>query len=165
MRAGETIEKMATEIERKFLVRSDIWRPTDTGTQIRQGYLRADDRCTVRVRVADRHASITIKASQTALTRHEFEYEIPRGDAEALLAQLCGPLVEKTRYRETVQSHIWEIDIFHGDNEGLAIAELEMASETEAFASPPWLGAEVSDDPRYYNSNLAKVPYTRWTAR
>jgi len=165
MRAGETIEKMATEIERKFLVRSDIWRPTDTGTRIRQGYLRADDRCTVRVRVADRHASITIKASQTALTRHEFEYEIPRGDAEAMLAQLCGPLVEKTRYRETVQSHVWEIDIFHGANEGLAIAELEVASETEAFASPPWLGAEVSGDPRYYNSNLAKVPYTRWTSR
>jgi len=165
MLAGETIEKMATEIERKFLVRSDIWRPKDTGTRIRQGYILADERCTIRVRVADRQASITIKASQTALTRHEFEYEIPRADAEALLAQLCGPLVEKTRYHETVQSHVWEIDVFHGDNEGLAIAELEVASETEAFASPPWLGAEVSYDPRYYNSNLAKVPYARWTSR
>lgn len=158
-------KKMATEIERKFLLRSDIWRPTDTGTQIRQGYLRADERCAVRVRVADRRASITIKASQTTLTRHEFEYEIPRSDAEAMLASLCGPLVEKTRYHEAVQSHVWEIDIFQGDNEGLAIAELEVASETEAFASPPWLGAEVSDDPRYYNSNLAKFPYTKWTRR
>lgn len=153
---------MAKEIERKFLVRTDIWSRPASGTHMRQGYLRADNRCSVRVRVAERHASLTIKASETALTRHEYEYEIPRADAEALMAQLCGAIVEKTRYHELMDGHRWEIDVFHGANDGLAIAEIELASENEAFATPSWLGKEVSGDPRYFNANLAALPYSRW---
>ena len=152
---------MATEIERKFLVQPDLWRPADAGTHIRQGYLRADDQCTVRVRIAERHASLTIKATIRALARHEFEYEIPRGDAESMLS-LCGPLVEKTRHREAVGTHVWEIDVFHGDNQDLVIAELEVSSDDEAFSPPRWIGREVSGDSRYYNSNLARLPYCRW---
>jgi adenylate cyclase len=152
---------MGTEIERKFLVQADLWSPSDKGIHIRQGYLRADDQCTVRVRIAERQGSLTIKASLRALARHEFEYEIPRGDAETML-NLCGQLVEKTRHRETVDTHVWEIDVFHGDNQGLVIAELEVASEDEAFSQPQWLGNEVSGNPLYYNSNLARLPYCRW---
>ena len=153
---------MAKEIERKFLVRTDIWSPSSSSMDIRQGYLRADDRCSVRVRIAERHASLTIKASETALTRNEYEYEIPRADAEALMTQLCGAVVEKTRYHEMVDGHRWEIDVFHGSNEGLAMAEIELASEHEAFAMPSWLGKEVSGDPRYFNANLAALPYCKW---
>ena len=153
---------MAKEIERKFLLRTNAWKSPAQGNRIRQGYLRADRRCTVRVRIADRQASLTVKASETALTRHEFEYEIPRGDAEALLAQLCEAIVEKTRYHEMVGNHRWEIDVFHGANEGLAVAEIELASEEESFDRPSWLGNEVSGDPRYFNANLAAQPYSGW---
>lgn len=157
---------MADEIERKFLVRSDAWRGTGEGTLYRQGYLVNSESQTVRVRIADRDAWLTIKGTRVGLTRPEFEYPIPAGDAEQMLATLCdGSLVEKTRYKVPVGRHVWEIDEFHGDNAGLVLAELELEHEAESFERPEWLGEEVSDDPRYYSGSLAKEPFSSWKRR
>lgn len=152
---------MAVEIERKFRVAGDGWR-TDHGTRYRQGYLSRDPERTVRVRIADDHAFLTIKGRTVGASRPEFEYPIPLTDAEQLLDLCDGPLIEKTRHRIRHHDMIWEVDEFTGDNTGLVIAEIELASEDQAFASPPWLGQEVTHDPRYYNANLSVNPYRNW---
>ena len=160
------IKVMAREIERKFLVRSDTWRRHGGGTRYRQGYLANGEQSTVRIRLSDRDAWLTIKGARVGLTRPEFEYRIPTADAEAMLATLvAGSLVEKTRYKVSSGNHLWEIDEFHGDNSGLVLAEVELAHEAEAFDPPEWLGVEVSDDPRYYSSQLAEVPFSIWGRR
>jgi adenylate cyclase len=116
----------------------------------------------VRVRIAGESASLTVKGVASGLARPEFEYAIPRSDAEFLLEQLCiKPLIEKTRYREVVGGDRWDIDVFHGDNDGLIVAELEVAREGEPFRRPSWIGREVSTDPRYFNANLVANPYAR----
>lgn len=152
---------MAVEIERKFCVVGDAWR-TDHGTRYRQGYLSRDPERTVRVRIADDQAFLTIKGRTVGASRPEFEYPIPLTDAEQLLDLCDGPLIEKTRHRIRHHDMIWEVDEFTGDNTGLVIAEIELASEDQAFASPPWLGQEVTHDPRYYNANLSVNPYRNW---
>ena len=155
---------MADEIERKFLVRADSWRGGKEGTRYRQGYLINSASRTVRVRLSDAGAWLTIKGARVGLTRPEFEYAIPAGDAERMLATLCeGSLVEKTRYRVPYGAHVWEVDEFHGDNAGLVLAELELQHEAETFERPAWLGEEVSEDLRYYSGRLAKEPFTSWT--
>ncbi len=154
---------MASEIERKFLVNRELWPAPDGGVLYRQGYLSVERERTVRVRIAGRHAFITIKGETRGVERLEFEYEIPVADATVLLDQLClRPLIEKTRFRIDVAGHVWEVDEFHGENEGLLLAEIELAATDEKFEMPLWAGAEVSDDPRYFNSNLILEPYTRW---
>ena len=153
--------KPATEIERKFLVEPS-WHPSDAGTLYRQGYLSSHPERVVRVRLAGDAAMLTIKGITTGVTRAEFEYPIPVDDAPALLALCEQPLIEKRRHVEVHAGKRWEIDVFSGANTGLVIAELELASEDEAFERPPWLGAEVSGDPRYYNNNLIANPYSRW---
>jgi adenylate cyclase len=153
---------MGTEIERKFLVRANTWTPRAPGIKIRQGYLQQGERCAVRVRIADKQASLTVKAVRNGLSRLEFEYEIPRSDAETMLSELCARPVEKTRHKEVVGSHGWEIDVFHGENEGLVLAEIELSAESETFAAPDWLGPEVSGDLRYYNTSLAVRPFSTW---
>lgn len=154
---------VAHEIERKFRVRSNAWRGTGEGTLYRQGYLVNSDFQTVRVRISDRDAWLTIKGQRVGVTRPEFEYPIPAGDAEGMLATLCdGSLVEKTRYRVPVGKHVWEVDEFHGDNAGLVLAELELEHKAEPFERPEWLGQEVSDDPRYYSGHLAKETFSSW---
>jgi adenylate cyclase len=154
---------MAHEIEYKYLVHKDAWKPSAAGVLYRQGYLSSAKECVVRVRVAGKEAFLTVKGATTGVTRLEFEYPIPLGDAADMLDRLCvGPLIEKTRYREEYQGHSWEIDEFHGDNAGLVIAEVELDSADERFALPPWAAANVSDDPRYFNSNLAMNPYKNW---
>jgi adenylate cyclase len=154
---------MAQEIERKFLVTDFSWRSAATGQLYRQGYLPTRDQTTVRVRIVGDCGYLTLKGPSTGITRLEFEYEIPLADAEMMLAQLCPPpLIEKWRYRLRVGEHVWEIDEFLGDNAGLLMAEVELASETESFERPSWVGQEVSHDPRYYNANLVKRPYTTW---
>lgn len=154
---------MGVEIERKFLIDPARWTPQGEGTLLRQGYLSSAKECVVRVRLAGDEAFLTVKGVTEGVSRLEFEYAIPRVDAEALLAQLCAPpLVEKTRHLEEVAGKLWEIDVFHGDNDGLIVAEIELASEDEAFEAPEWVVAEVSDDPRYYNSNLALNPFKNW---
>lgn len=160
---------MGIEIERKFLVLNDRWRAAaDAGMRYRQAYLSrvtgADAvRSSIRVRTDGEHAYLNIKSATLGIRRQEYEYEIPLAEAEAMLADLCvGAVVEKTRYHVTVGAHVWEIDVFEGGNAGLIVAEIELGHEDEAFERPDWLGAEVSDDPRYYNVCLADRPYSSW---
>ncbi len=154
---------MAVEIERKFLVNREIWKPEDDGILYRQGYLSNIIERVVRVRIAGKEAFLTIKGRSNKFSRLEFEYPIPSADAEIQLDCLCErPLIEKTRYEQKVGDHVWVIDVFHGDNEGLLVAEIELPFENENFVRPPWVGEEVSDDPRYFNSNLSKTPFKSW---
>jgi adenylate cyclase len=149
------------EIERKFLVADDTWRDGNAGTEIRQGYLARSDRGVVRVRVAGEQAFLTIKGAEVGIRRAEFEYEIPRDDAVALLDLCEGHIIEKTRHRVAHVGHTWEVDVFHAANAGLVLAEIELAREDEAFERPPWLGREVSGEDRYRNSSLSLVPHSR----
>ena len=153
---------MATEIERKFLVMGDDWLSA-TGVLIWQGYLNRDKHRTVRVRVAADQAFLTIKGATQGATRAEFEYPIPVADATALRALCDGPIIEKVRRRIDHAGFTWEVDEFFGDNAGLVVAEIELGSETEAFAKPPWVGQEVTEDARYFNSNLATHPFSAWS--
>lgn len=154
---------MPHEIEHKYLVRKDAWKPSAPGVLYRQGYLSSVKERVVRVRIAGDKGYLTVKGLTTGVTRLEFEYAIPLADASIMLDQLCErPLIEKTRYVEEFKGHRWEIDEFHGDNAGLVIAEVETASASEAYAVPLWAAAEVSDDPRYFNSNLVLNPYKNW---
>jgi CYTH domain-containing protein len=153
---------MAEEIERKFLVRDESWQDGSPGVRIAQGYLCADRHRTVRVRIAGETGFLTIKGPTEGIRRAEFEYEIPAEEAWSLLA-LCLPgVIDKTRYRIHYGAHVWEVDVFHGDNAGLVVAEVELADESISPELPNWLGAEVSSDPRYFNSQLAVMPYKRW---
>ncbi|TVS09030.1 MAG: CYTH domain-containing protein [Gammaproteobacteria bacterium] len=154
---------MATEIERKFLVEGAAWRHGAEGKRYRQGYLSTDKVRTVRVRTIGDAGFLTIKGETRGISRLEFDYSIPGEEAESMLEALCfEPIIDKTRYRVQVGEHVWEVDEFHGVNAGLIVAEIELGSEDEAFERPDWLGAEVSDDPRYFNSNLVEHPYTTW---
>ena len=157
---------MPLEIERKFLLHSDEWRAqASSRVLMRQGYLASGGRSSIRVRVAGDLAWLNLKAKRSGMTRLEYEYPIPRAEADEMLNELGeGPLVEKYRHEVTVGHHVWEIDEFVGDNAGLIVAEIELGSEDEAFDAPPWLGIEVTSDERYYNFNLAKHPFRRWTA-
>lgn len=152
---------MGVEIERKFLVRGEAWRQ-GTGERMVQGYLSRDKARTVRVRVAGEAAFLTIKGVSVGATRAEFEYPIPVADALALLALCDGPLIDKVRYRVPSGEVVWEVDVFSGDNAGLVVAEVELPHEDAAFDRPEWLGEEVTHDARYFNSNLAATPYSRW---
>jgi CYTH domain-containing protein len=153
---------MAREIERKFVVRGDGWRQGD-GTLYRQGYLSRESARTVRVRIAGGSGYLTVKGANEGITRREFEYAIPLSDAAEMLDHLCEqPLIEKTRYRIPHGGHTWEIDEFHGENQGLVVAEVELASADERPDLPDWIGEEVSQDSRYFNSSLVKRPYRSW---
>jgi len=151
---------LGREIERKFLVRNDGWRAGNpTGERLRQGYLVAEPDRSVRVRLLPDGARLTVKGASRGATRSEFEYPIPSQDARQMLDALClEPLLEKTRYRVDHEGHTWEVDCFHGANEGLVVAEIELAAEDEAFERPAWLGEEVTDDARYLNANLFRHP-------
>lgn len=152
---------MGVEVERKFLVQGIGW-VTGTGVLYRQGYLNRDKTRTVRVRIAGDAAFLTVKGVSVGATRAEFEYAIPLADAEGLLALCDGPLIEKTRHLVRVDGTLWEVDAFAGDNAGLVVAEVELTAEDQPFARPDWLGAEVTHDVRYFNSNLATQPYCLW---
>ena len=155
---------MGIEIERKFLVASDGWRAAASSSlPYRQGYLSRNPSHTVRVRVAGERGWITVKTRLRGLTRSEWEYAIPAGDAAAMLALCPRPLIEKTRHLVPHAGHRWEVDEFHGENAGLVVAELEMAREDEAFERPPWLGTEVTQDNRYFNSWLQSHPFKTWS--
>lgn len=155
---------MGQEIERKFLVKGDEWRPLSTGAlTMRQGYLSDGFSSSVRVRIEDERAFINIKSSVDGIHRHEFQYEIPVSDAVDLLDHVAlRPLIEKTRHEVPLGKHLWEIDVFEGENSGLIVAEVELAHADEPFERPSWIGEEVSDDLRYYNVSLRKNPYKNW---
>ena len=155
---------MAIEIERKFLLRDDSWQASaDSGEFIRQGYLAGSEKSSIRVRIAGDQANINIKSATLDITRQEYEYAIPVVEANEMLDSLCeGPLIEKIRYHVSHEKHLWEIDVFSGDNQGLVVAEVELGSAEENFERPDWLGEEVSDDTRYYNVCLVRHPYKDW---
>ena len=153
---------MAKEIERKFLVHRELWQPKGEGIEIAQGYLAADTKRAVRVRLAGDRAWLTVKGPTEGVERLEFEYEIPAADARAMLVLCERPWIEKRRYLERCGAHTWEIDCFRGENEGLVVAEIELSAADEMFEHPTWLGAEVSDDSRYLNASLMRLPFSRW---
>lgn len=154
---------MGQEIERKFLLADERWREGAEGTVFRQGYLSTNPDRNVRVRTQGDKAFLTIKGRTEGVSRLEFEYEIPTTDAQHLLDALCErPLIEKTRYKVDFGGFVWEIDEFSGENSGLILAEVELEREDQPFERPPWLGEEVSDDPRYYNARLVQHPFSRW---
>jgi CYTH domain-containing protein len=153
---------MPTEIERKFLLKDDQWRSLAKGTRYCQGYL-ATGNSTVRVRLAGEQGYLTIKGKTAGISRAEYEYAIPVNDAMEMLHTLCQrPLIEKTRYQIDWEGLTWVVDEFAGENAGLVLAEVELQDANQEIALPPWIGEEVSDDPRYYNSNLAKQPFSQW---
>ncbi len=150
---------MGVEIERKFLVVNDNWRKeAKRSTNIAQGYLNDDPRRTVRVRIRDRLAWLTVKGVAEGLVRPEFEYEIPVEDARQLMA-LTRTSLSKIRHEIDFAGKTWEVDEFQGAHAGLVIAELELDTEAESFERPAWLGREVSEDPAYFNSTLARAAY------
>jgi len=155
---------MAIEIERKFLVDGDLWASLGkpAGKLFKQGYILSDDKRTVRVRVTDEAAYLTLKGSTTGISRSEYEYTIPIGDGNEILAGLTISAIEKMRYFIPFGNHLWEVDVFSGDNEGLIVAEIELSSEDEAFEKPEWVTNEVSDDHRYSNASLSVSPYKDW---
>ncbi|MCH9742756.1 MAG: CYTH domain-containing protein [Proteobacteria bacterium] len=155
---------MGKEIERKFLVVNDDWRNQVSHTaNYAQGYLNEPVSCSVRVRIEDDQARLNIKRVQIGMSRDEFEYPIPLPDAHKLMTMVLGPTVVKTRHFVMIDNHEWEIDEFHGDNQGLVVAELELDSEHEHFDVPAWVGKEVTDEARYYNVFLSQHPFSQWT--
>lgn len=165
---------MAKEIERKFLVIRDRWQAFVTsespeGTPYCQGYIAtATPGQSVRVRIAGACGFLTIKGpvqGAQGLTRSEFEYPIPVGDAQEMLETLCDrPFISKIRYTFSCGDNVWEVDEFQEENKGLMVAEVELASEEQCFERPEWLGEEVSGDARYYNSSLVQRPYATWNS-
>ena len=158
-----TASIMGTEIERKFLVQDDSWRArVSSARQLRQGYLAIDGGNTVRVRTDGQRAWLTVKGRGEGISRPEFEYEVPAGEADDMLALCRGRLVEKTRHLVECHGHTWEVDEFRGANAGLTVAELELDDDTAVFSKPAWLGEEVTTDPRYLNASLAVHPFGSW---
>jgi adenylate cyclase len=154
---------MGVEIERKFLLTGDGWRALGTPVLLRQGYLSSDPDRTVRVRIEGEQGTLTIKGRSVGATRGEWEYPIPLDEAGDLLDRLCQqPLIEKYRRRIDFAGNVWEVDEFLGANAGLVVAEIELASEAQAFDKPDWIGAEVTDDKRYFNSSLIRHPFSGW---
>ncbi len=155
---------MATEIERKFLVKGDFKAALESSQRITQGYLSSIPERTVRVRIKGDQGFITIKGigSASGASRYEWEKEIPVQEVNELL-ELCEPgVIDKTRYLVKSGAHTFEVDEFYGDNDGLTVAEVELSSEDEHFDKPDWLGEEVTGDVRYYNSMLMKAPFKGW---
>lgn len=157
---------MGREIERKFLVVGEAWRTLASGVRYRQGYLSSARERVVRVRTAGADAFLTIKGITTGVSRAEFEYAIPLADADVMLGTLCErPLISKTRYKIPAgHGLVWEVDEFHDENAGLMLAEIELPDPSTPFERPAWIGQEVSDDPRYFNANLVREPFTTWRA-
>jgi len=155
---------MGIEIERKFLVKKDSWKALSShNVHYRQGYLNDAKACSIRIRVAEDKGYLNIKSASLGIFRHEYEYEIPLPEANEMLDSFSlGAVIEKRRFFVEHAGHIWEVDVFEGDNDGLIVAEIELSAEDETFDLPNWVGDEVSDDPRYYNVCLVKHPYKNW---
>lgn len=155
---------MALEIERKFLVAGDGWETAiQTSRRLVQFYLTRDGRSSVRIRIEDdQRAWLTIKSASSGLSRHEFEYVIPVEDANGMRPLAEGAVIDKVRHVVSHGGHDWEIDVFAGDNAGLVVAEVELASAGQYVAMPAWIGPEVTHDRRYYNASLVLRPFKSW---
>lgn len=150
------------EIERKFLVEGKPWLTWGPGVFYQQGYLSRGAHSTTRIRIAGHQGYLTIKGKTIGISRLEFEYEVPLAHARSLLSLCEGDLISKYRWCIEHEGHTWEVDVFEGANEGLVVAEIELSSENETFIRPSWLGHEVSEDPRYTNGALSRLPWTMW---
>ena len=153
---------MPLEIERKYLVISSAYKTGAKLVEITQAYLTIQDNLAIRVRIEEHHASIAIKSKISERVNREYEYSIPLDEAQSLLNLSQHSLITKTRHLVDYKNHMWEVDEFHGNNEGLIVAEIELDDENEKFEMPPWLGEEVTSDYRYLNSNLAQTPHKIW---
>jgi adenylate cyclase len=155
---------MGVEIEKKFLVDHEKWQQIakPQGKVYKQGYLLSDEKRTVRIRVADDVAYITLKGSTTGISRSEFEYTIPVNEGKEILKEMATSFIEKTRYNINYAGNVWEVDVFEGDNQGLIIAEIELKHENQEFEKPEWVKNEVSDDRRYTNACLSVNSFKNW---
>lgn len=155
---------MAIETERKFTVVGDFMKDVQSAKRITQGYICAEQGRTVRVRIAGDEGYLTIKgpSDEKFWSRYEFEQKISLADAEELMKLCISGIIDKVRHYVPYGNHVWEVDVFRGENEGLIMAEIELSSENEIFERPDWIGREVSLDRRYYNSMLSKMPYSQW---
>jgi len=155
---------MGIEIERKFLVNKEIWEsiPKEKGEFYKQGYISTEPSRTIRIRLTEKEAFLTIKGSSSGISRAEYEYAIPQEDAQQLLENFCSNIISKIRYKIMYHNHLWEVDEFLEDNAGLLLAEIELISENEHFDFPEWLGEEVTQDKRFYNSYLSQNPFKNW---
>lgn len=156
---------MAQEIERKFLVTGDYRSLATSASRIAQGYICCARGRTVRVRLRDDRAYLTIKgpSADNGLSRYEWEKEIPADEGRELMKLCVGGIIDKTRYLVPCGTHTFEVDEFYGDNEGLVVAEVELRAPDEPFECPPFLGREVTGQVRYYNSQLMQRPYATWS--
>ena len=160
---------MAIEIERKFLLKNNDWRQGAIGQKYMQGYINKEPGRTVRIRITEEAAYLTIKGKpnivdgQDGIGKLEFEYTIPENDAKEMLEKLCRkPIITKKRYRVHYHGFVWEVDEFEGENKGLILAEIELEYEDQDFDLPPWIDKEVTADKRYYNARLSATPYSSW---
>ncbi len=154
---------MGLEIEKKFLKKNDNWKQfVSEEKEITQGYLNANPNRTVRVRIAGKRGFLTIKSKSKGSVRSEFEYEIPIEDATELIELCEKPILSKTRFIVKFENHTWEIDVFEKENKGLVVAEIELSKEDEFFLTPDWIGKEVTEETKYYNSQLIENPYSEW---
>ena len=155
---------MGIEIERKFLVNHEKWKQLSkpVGNTYKQGYILSDEKRTVRIRVTDDAAYITLKGGTSGISRNEFEYTIPVPDGNEILEGFATSSIDKVRYKITYGGNVWEVDVFAGDNDGLIVAEIELDSEDQPFDKPDWVTDEVSDDYLYTNASLSVSPYKLW---
>ncbi|WP_037586931.1 CYTH domain-containing protein [Stenoxybacter acetivorans] len=153
---------MPIEIERRFLVNGNKWRVLAKPQTLRQGYMKVDKECSIRVRITDGEAWLTIKGFITDVSRHEFEYPIPLLHAETMLAEMCPFKLEKHRYHIEHCGFIYDVDEYFGNNAPLVVAEIELPNENTLFAKPEWLGEEITHDGRFSNAYLSKHPYAQW---
>ena len=158
------LKNVASEIERKFLVEDESWNDGSPGVRIAQGYLSLDPDRTVRVRLSGENAWLTVKGRTEGIARAEFEYPIPPEEARDLLEMCLPSVIDKTRHRIDFGGHVWEVDVFHGANDGLVLAEVELDHASVCPQLPPWVGEEVSSDFRYYNASLAVTPFPAFRA-
>jgi adenylate cyclase len=156
---------MGFEIERKFLVRGNDWQRLATRkVSLRQGYLAANGKSSIRIRIkGDGSATLTVKSRPVDLRRLELEYDIPVLEAEALMQLRQGSIVEKVRHLIPCGDLAWEVDVFSGDNYGLVVAEIELQHERQSIELPPWVGTEITGQPQYYNSSLVQRPFCSWS--
>ncbi len=154
---------MAKEIERKFLVLNDNYKKQSKGILYKQGFLSTHKDRVVRIRLVGSKGYLTVKGITKNISRCEFEYEIPLKEAEYMLNELCEkPIIIKYRYKIPMGNFVWEVDEFQEENKGLVIAEIELEEEKQKYPIPSWLGKEVSSDPKYFNANLVRFPFSKW---
>ena len=154
---------MAIEIEKKFLIKYIPLEHVKFSKHIKQGYILSDQEKVIRIRKKGDEYFLTIKGNKIGISRYEFEYSIPEEDATILFDEFCSSdIIEKTRHYIEHKNHLWEVDEFHGDNDGLIVAEIELLSEDETFDIPDWIDREVTSEKKYYNMNLITNPFNKW---